>query len=61
MMEWSRIEQKWLDMAVRLQAGTRVPATGRPNPIFESKKDLSPKPDADTMPIGDDTSARLIA
>lgn len=60
-MEWSRIEQKWLDMAVRLQAGTRVPATGRMDPMFEGQEDVSPKPDAAALLIGDNTSARLIA
>lgn len=61
MMEWNRIEQKWLDMTVRLQAGTRLPKADGPDPISADQKDAGLKSGIDQSLARNDTNARMIA
>lgn len=61
MMEWNRIEQKWLDMTVRLQAGTRLPKADSPDAIAADQKDAGLKSGIDQSLARNDTNARMIA
>ena len=60
-MEWNRIEKKWLDMAVKLQAGTRLPKTGCPDALSGGQNDEGLKPDPDPILSRDDTNAPMTA
>ena len=58
-MEWRQIEEKWLEMTVKLQAGSQ----GRRQPGIRvgGPGSETPLPKDDPSPAQDETNARMIA